>query len=94
MKPENPTAIGIMEFLQNFASIKISNNACLFCGDESSVVGIFIPNSPEVYGAPKGKERYIRYCLCLKCNERPDKAELAKKVIYNELSGGGINYAG
>lgn len=94
MKPENQAAAGVMEFLQNFASLRISNDTCLLCGDKSSVVGVFIPNFPEAYGAPEGKERYVRYCLCSKCYEIPDKAELAEKVIYNELTGRGINYAG
>ncbi len=90
MKPENSTTYVVPEFLQNLVSMCISDEVCLLCGGERAVVGIFVPNDTEAWGAPKGKNRLIRYCLCSKCYERPDKAERAEKIIRSELSGGGV----
>jgi hypothetical protein len=66
---------------------------CLICGATPAVIGIFKPDEPEAWGAPSGKTRLIRYCLCHRCNERPDKAERAEKIIRAELAGGGVNHA-
>jgi hypothetical protein len=70
-----------------------TGDQCLICGDHPNVIGVFIPDAPEAWGAPIGKTRLFRYCLCLSCSEKPDKKERVEKIIRNELTGGGIKYA-
>lgn len=61
---------------------------CLVCGAPPAIIGIFIPDDPKKYGAAAGKTRLVRYCLCDRCNGRPDKQDRAEKIIESELTGG------
>jgi hypothetical protein len=63
---------------------------CLLCGAGPSVIGIFIPDNPQEYGAAKKKTRFIRYCLCSQCHSKQGASETVEKVILAELSGGAI----
>jgi len=64
---------------------------CLVCGAPPAVIGIFTPDNPELYGAPAGKTRLIRYCLCEKCRTQPDTPARAEKIMLAELAGGVTN---
>lgn len=58
---------------------------CLLCGSNPEVIGVFVPENPEIYGGIKGKTRLIRYCLCARCHSKQGAAEIVEKVIYSEL---------
>jgi hypothetical protein len=64
---------------------------CLLCGGSPVVIGIFTPSDPIQWGAPTGKVRLIRYCLCSKCQGSPDTPEKVEKIIRVELAGGVIH---
>ncbi len=70
---------------------KMPTDSCLLCGGSSDVIGIFRPHSSEDWGAPEGKDRFFRYCLCHACNGLEDKAERVEKVIGSNLSSGTIS---
>lgn len=61
---------------------------CLICGAHPAVIGIFTPSDPILWGAPQGKTRLIRYCLCKKCQGRPQTPDTVEKIIKSELAGG------
>ncbi len=61
---------------------------CLICGALPDVIGLFKPQKPETWGAAPGKTRFLRYCLCSKCHEKPDAPERAEKILRAELFGG------
>lgn len=63
---------------------------CLLCGADPSVIGVFVPENPQKYGASKGKVRFIRYCLCSRCHSKQGTPENVEKVILTEISGGTI----
>ena len=73
--------------LQNLNEL-LPGDFCLLCGGKPAVIGVFVPEKPEKWGARAGKLRMLRYCLCKKCNEKKDKAELVEKIIRAELIGG------
>ena len=87
----------ISPFLPNMKIEALTENLpddhCLLCSGEPSVIGIFVPQDPQRWGATGGKTRIFRYCLCQKCGERPDKAERAEKIIRTALAGGGVTHA-
>jgi hypothetical protein len=62
---------------------------CILCGGKPGVIGIFVPDDPEAWGAPGGKTRVIRYCLCERCARGENVQERVEKIIRAELSGGG-----
>jgi hypothetical protein len=64
---------------------------CLLCSAEPSVIGVFVPENAQEYGAVKGKTRFIRYCLCTRCHSKQGTLERVEKVIWAELSGGAIS---
>ncbi|MFA5643885.1 MAG: hypothetical protein WC949_04975 [Candidatus Paceibacterota bacterium] len=70
----------------------LAGDKCLLCGDTPSVIGIFIPDDPQKWGAAPSKKRFVRYCLCEKCKQNKKTPELVEKVILVELSGGGAVY--
>lgn len=37
---------------------------CVLCGEYTHSRGVFNPNEPERYGAPRGKYTFIVYALC------------------------------
>ncbi len=63
-------------------------DSCLLCGEKPSIIGIFTPEDPEALGAPGGKGRVFRYCLCSNCKGRPDTPENVEKIIRAELAEG------
>jgi len=67
------------------------NDHCLICGGTPAVVAIFAPDDPGAWGAPGGKGRVFRYCLCSNCQGRPDTPEKVEKIIRAELAGGVIH---
>ena len=66
---------------------------CVLCGGEPDCIGIFAPANSEFYGAATGKSRFVRYCLCEKCKSKNDTPEKVEKVIFSDLSGGGVTHA-
>jgi hypothetical protein len=66
---------------------------CLLCGAEPVCLGIFVPDDPVAWGGCKGKTRFIRYCLCSKCQGREDTPDRVEKIIRADLTGGGMVYA-
>lgn len=69
-----------------------AGDQCLLCGKYPAVIGIFVPNDSQLYGAPAGKSRYVRYCLCEKCKARPDAQEKVEKVIFSDLNGAEVTH--
>lgn len=54
---------------------------CLVCGATPEIIGIFTPEDQAAWGAPSGKSRFFRYCLCSKCKERRDTADKVEKIL-------------
>jgi hypothetical protein len=71
---------------------RTSGDFCLLCGGGADVIGVFIPDDPQKWGAAPGKTRFVRYCLCEKCKCKNDTPEKVEKVILAELSGGGVTH--
>jgi hypothetical protein len=66
---------------------------CLLCGGKPFCIGIFVPENSQKYGAAAGKSRFVRYCLCEKCKEKSDTPQKVEKIIFSDLSGGGVTHA-
>lgn len=66
---------------------------CLLCGGKPQVIGMFVPEEPEIFGGIEGKKRFFRYCLCSKCKSKSDTPEKVEKVIASELAGEKVNHA-
>ena len=64
---------------------------CLVCGAHPNVIGIFVPDNPSMWGAPEGKTRLVRYCLCQRCNQKKDTPDNVEKILMAELIGGVTN---
>lgn len=64
---------------------------CLICGGPPALIGIFTPEHPEGWGAPTGKSRFFRYCVCEKCHPKPDTTQRVEKIIRAEIAGGVTN---
>lgn len=69
-----------------------AGDQCLLCGKYPAVIGIFVPNDSQLYGAPAGKSRYVRYCLCEKCKARSDAQGKVEKVILSDLNGAEVTH--
>lgn len=69
---------------------KNHGDKCLLCGGPPAVVGLFVPEAPEKWGAAHGKDRFFRYCLCQKCSETADARGRVEKVIRSEVAGGEV----
>jgi hypothetical protein len=67
---------------------------CLVCGGPAALIGVFMPENPAAWGAPSGKTRFIRYCLCSKCQRQPDTPDRVEKIIRAELLGGSVIHGG
>lgn len=67
-----------------------SSDFCLLCGARPAVIGVFVPEDPKAWGAPAGKSRFVRYCLCSSCQKKPDAPDRVEKVIRAELARGGV----
>ena len=62
---------------------------CIICGEPPAVIGIFVPDDAQKYGAPEKKMRFIRYCLCELCMNSEDVKTQVEKILLSEVSGGG-----
>jgi hypothetical protein len=69
----------------------MKSDFCLLCGGSPEIIGVFVPEDSEAWGAPSGKTRFIRYYLCSKCHGRPDTPDKVEKIIKAELAGGITN---
>ncbi len=69
----------------------IPGDRCVLCGKPPVLIGIFKPDKPESFGAPPGKIRLIRYCLCENCQRKPDTSAKVEKVLMSELLGGVVH---
>ncbi len=65
----------------------LPGDSCLLCGGKPSVIGFFLPENSQEYGAAKGKTRLIRYCLCWRGQDKQGTPETVEKVIRHELLG-------
>ncbi len=66
----------------------MKSSQCLLCGNDASVVGVFVPDDPVAFGGDSGKSRLIRYGLCDQCFGGEDLPATVEKVILAELKGG------
>ncbi|NLX50503.1 MAG: hypothetical protein GXY72_00205 [Deltaproteobacteria bacterium] len=67
---------------------------CLVCGAPPAIIGIFTPENQAAWGAPIGKSRFFRYCLCSRCQGQPDTPDRVEKIIRAELDSGDVIYRG
>lgn len=67
---------------------------CLVCGHPADLAGIFTPEDPAAWGASAGKSRFFRYCLCLKCQGRPNTPDRVEKILRAMLGSGEATYRG
>lgn len=65
-----------------------STECCLLCDERSSVLAVFLPADPALWGAPAGRERTVLYGLCPRCYARPDVLEAAEERIFQSVAGG------
>ena len=70
------------------------DDLCLVCGAPADLVGIFTPEDPAKWGAPRGKSRFLRYCLCSKCQGQPGTPDRVEKILWVELVSGDVIYKG
>jgi hypothetical protein len=77
----------------NLLEIKkpLPGDFCLLCNGEPSIIGVFIPDKSLKWGGLISKQRFFRYCLCSKCQKKPDAMERVEKVIRAELAGVYVN---
>lgn len=63
-------------------------DGCLLCGRDPAVIGLFWPRDSAAFGAPSGKGRIFRYCLCDRCIEIEEgqRTERIEKVIRFQVS--------
>lgn len=61
---------------------------CLLCDGRSSVLAVFLPADPALWGAPAGRDRTVLYGLCPMCHARPDALEAAEERIFRAVAGG------
>src|SRR5262245_22919164 len=61
---------------------------CILCDAQAEIVGVFVPDVPERWGARPGRGRIIAYGLCQPCFARPDKAARVEEAIRQGLEGG------
>jgi len=66
---------------------------CILCGGKPNCIGVFAPEDSQAYGAPAGKSRFVRYCLCENCKSKSDTPGKVEKVIFADLSGGAVHHA-
>ena len=69
----------------------LSGDKCLLCGNTPSVIGVFVPETPEAFGGIQGKTRIFRYCLCEACRRKSDAQGRIEKIILAEVAGGAIH---
>jgi hypothetical protein len=46
--------------------------SCTLCRQKPDGVGAFIPSTPGLWGAPRGKDRVFLYAMCNSCRALPD----------------------
>ena len=54
---------------------------CILCGKPSVHVALFIPKSPQSYGAKPGVSRVIAYGLCNACFNTADGMDRAEQFM-------------
>ena len=68
--------------------VKMMNQArkapCLLCGKQSVHVALFVPRSPEDYGAKAGVSRIIAYGLCDACFNMPGGMDRAEELMVEK----------
>ena len=75
----------LWEVAQRFIS---EGAKCLTCGRPADGVGTFVPNDPQLFGAPENKHRVIFYPMCRQCAAHLESvAEIAEACMEKELSG-------
>jgi hypothetical protein len=63
---------------------------CLLCGGLPVVMqGIFVPDTPELWGGTPGKVRLLGYALCRSCQALPDRTFRVEARIMAGLVGRG-----
>lgn len=68
MKQIIQVAEGDSHAIQTVKLMQSSLGGCIGCGALTSNVGMFIPNDPKKFGAPKGMKAII-YRLCDDCHD-------------------------
>ena len=76
--PAKSNYLDLIEQVMN----EIKPEPCLLCGAITEVRGIFKPENPEQFGAPKGQCKFINYPICSKCLEAEGALERIAKIIY------------
>ncbi|MBP7766580.1 MAG: hypothetical protein KA113_15440 [Syntrophaceae bacterium] len=69
----------------------LSGDKCLLCGGVPSIIGVFVPEAPELFGGTKDKSRFFRYCVCGSCHAAPDTPQRVEKIIKAEIFGAGVS---
>lgn len=66
--------------------VRTAARTCYLCGGPTDLVGLFLPDDPQLYGAPAGKARLIIYGLCKTCQETPGAAEAVEDKALRGLT--------
>jgi hypothetical protein len=73
---------------------RLPGDLCLVCAAPADLTGIFTPEDQAAWGAPIGKSRFFRYCLCSKCQGRPNTPDKVEKILWSYLKSGEATYRG
>jgi hypothetical protein len=73
---------------------RLPDDRCLVCGGPAALAAIFMPEDPAKWGAPIGKSRFFRYCLCSKCQGQPNTPDRIEKILWSYLKSGEATYRG
>lgn len=63
---------------------------CLFCGDEPSYFGVFVPSDSGEWGAARGKQRLFFYGICENCfsvTDSESREDRAEKILAHSIRG-------
>ena len=67
--------------------VAVATDRCLLCRAPSTVLGVFVPGTPQSWGAPAGKDRLVCYGLCSPCFAREDVLDVVEGMILEALLG-------
>ncbi len=71
--------------------MKQETPTCIICGRKSDMLGMFIPNQPEMYGGTRGKSRTFYYQYCSKCAENGIDTDMIETYLEKMFGNTTVN---